>query len=97
MKKPSEIYPPLKSVVKTNSRVFLGIEHVFQQNMKMMEMRTVLMVQMKLEEDLNQLKAMAMNQILSALIGKKMEAVCYNFGELIILKFSVLRMSWIFC
>ena len=29
------------------------------------------MVQMKLEEDLNQLKAVAMNQILSALIGKK--------------------------
>ena len=55
------------------------------------------MVQMKMEEDLNQLKAVAMSQILSALIGKKMEAVCYNFGELIILKFSVLRMSWIFC
>ena len=37
----------------------------------MMEMKTVLMVQMKMEEGLNQLKAVAMNQILSALIGKK--------------------------
>ena len=71
MKIPSEIYPPLKSVVKTNLHVFLGIEHVFQQNLKMMEMRTVLMVQMKMEEGRNQLKAVAMNQILSALIGKK--------------------------
>ena len=69
---PSEIYLFfLKSVVKTNSRVCLGIEHVFQQNLKMMEMRTVLMVQMKMEEDLNQLKAVAMNQILSALTGNK--------------------------
>ena len=37
----------------------------------MMEMKTVLMVQMKMEEDLNQLKAVAMNQILSALTGNK--------------------------
>ena len=67
-------------MVKTNSRVFLGIEHVFQQNLKMMEMRTVLMVQMKMEEGLNQLKAVAMNQILSALIGK--EKYCLHFDEL---------------
>ena len=71
MKIPSEIYPSLKSVVKTNSRVCLGIERVFQQNLKMMEMRTVLMVQMKMEEGRNQLKAVAMNQILSALTGNK--------------------------
>ena len=85
----------MKSVVKTNSRVFLGIEHVFQQNLKMMEMRTVLMVQMKMEE----LRAVAMSQILSALIGKEywMQYFIYNLGELIILKFSVLMISWIFC